>query len=373
MSTSTSIPACTRIADDGTGPPRPVKNVISFDGSPTYLPELMNWVAHFWRVCKSLTSLYVICIGQSAVESLTNNQWGLKCDTVLQKEEGKLVNVIWYERLQIYSEVMESGYDVFTTDLDALWITDPYEILNRYPGYDVIAQRAKHGYIPYVSWLTCPPYNRSCEFPDTNTWGSDFCFGIIYLRNSPEVISLLNATRHLMSLAVEPSRAYDQKAFNNIFHTKANLGHVKISNMAHIASDDYAVAEMQYEGSVVRYASIPQKDFPRDCLRNLSTASLIHCNTHQFETLSKNDVLKRFNLWALHDDWFEISYDGKDYGQYIDAISDGSLKPGEKDEKLPGFSMTTFIGCKFLRYRYPSENCKLLEKKEKKLGIFNTM
>jgi hypothetical protein len=365
MSTSTSIPACTRIADDGIGPPRPVKNVISFDGSPTYLPELMNWVAHFWRVCKSLTSLYIICNGKQAVESLTNNQWGLKCDRIVE-HPAATVN-IWYSRTEAFIDVLKSGYDVFATDLDALWITDPYEILNRYPGYDVIAQRAVH----FDVLTPCSMKNPFCAIPTRNTWGSDMCFGIVYFRSSPGVLKMLEQTKKDMKdITFASSRSGDQVQFSQIFHRQTVKKMVKYDTKADIYSPEYATAEMKYHDFIIKVASIPQQEWPHDCKFldenhwNISLASVVHCNSHAFY-MRKNEILERYGLWILTDDWENMSYDGVDYDGYIKAISNHTIKPHATESNFTTSgrvhaSTQVKMQCAWYTMMYPSKNCPYL-------------
>jgi hypothetical protein len=326
MSADPPLPACTRIADDGIGPPRLVKNVISFDASPTYLPELMNWVAHFWRVCKSLASLYIICNGKRAVEVLAENQWGLKCDKIVEHPAAE-VN-IWYSRVESWIDVLKSGHDLFATDLDALWLTDPYEILNRYPNYDVISQRAKH----FDIMTPCPKRNPFCAIFTSHTWGSDMCFGVIYFRNSTAVLKMLEQTKKDMKeIGFASSYAGDQVQFSQIFHQHTVKKKVKYDTRADIFSPEFATAEMNYHNSIVKVASIPQQEWPRDCVTleeeqwNISNASIVHCNSHAY-FMSKNALLEKYGLWILVDDWNNMSYDGVDYDGYIKSISNHTVK-----------------------------------------------
>jgi hypothetical protein len=313
-----------------------------------------------------MASLYVICFGEQAVKTLQENHWGLKCDKIILNPAAN-VN-IWYARLGAFNELLTQGHDVFATDIDALWISDPFETINQYPGYDLVAQRGKH-----LKFVVCPKSNPGCGIPDEMTWGSDFCFGLIYYRSSHEMIAWVDETMENMRNSFPNHLSGDQMTFSDIFHRLTISGDAVYDRQADRFGDEYATAKMKYANSTLRLASVPQKEWLRDCIHTpeynwtVSTASVIHCNTHDFSSFKKNDVIRAYGTWILHDDWYTISYKGdgnnsNDYGQYLQSIADFSITPHDFKDKVAKLNMLTSISCYALKAWDPAKNCIFVEK-----------
>jgi hypothetical protein len=105
------------------GQVRPLRVVVAItDG---YLPVFVNWLLHFRNICPSLSSLYIICL-DSKVEKMLPTI-GLACATV---HHGTKEHSVWTNtmigRVKMPHHLLQEGYDVLFSDIDAYWIRNPF-------------------------------------------------------------------------------------------------------------------------------------------------------------------------------------------------------------------------------------------------------
>jgi hypothetical protein len=146
-----------------------VRIIISVTES--YLDILSNWLVFYYRVCPDLSLIHLLCFDSGLQEPMA--AYGLPCRSTFSSNTHKSV---FTKRVEVAMELLDSGYDVMMTDIDAMFVKSPFWDISReisQHGADVISSR---GFFPPKVGLT---------------YGASLCMGFIHFHSS-------TATRVLM-------------------------------------------------------------------------------------------------------------------------------------------------------------------------------
>lgn len=123
--------------------------------------------------------------------------------SLLFEWDGDLSN-LWIERVNVFKQLLELGYDVIHSDADAVWLDDPITYCESL-GVDVAFSQG-------TIW---PPkvYDKL---------GVVLCCGFFYLRSSPQTIELLESWQSAIQVDCD-----DQKSLNELLMDKGLAWPVK--------------------------------------------------------------------------------------------------------------------------------------------------
>jgi hypothetical protein len=156
-----------------------------------HIPIFLNWLIYYSNVCINLSTLFIICLDKQVEKNLVD--YGFRCSHVQYLSSIMMLSRIWFVRIKVAKQLLSQGLDVFMSDIDALWIKDPFKELSKNVNSDIIASRA--------------------FFPEeiSQALGSSICMGFIYIKSSQRTIKLWQELLYFMAKA---DRANDQHNLN---------------------------------------------------------------------------------------------------------------------------------------------------------------
>eukprot|EP01031_Cornospumella_fuschlensis_P025336 gene25336-30595_t len=195
-----------------------------------YFDIFHNWYLRYAAVCgdskEVIERLTIVCIDKETSNMLLPLKLTCSADfsadmqasmpkafeeMMRERDNRPLVNhrgrkivrhLIWMKRLEIVSVLLQRGEDVLLSDLDAIWLQNPYPDISAHlqAGSSVISSRA--------------------TFPEeiSRVWGRSLCMGFIYLKSD-------KFSQHLLLQTLEHMRdsLFYYKAFRNFRRTGSHL------------------------------------------------------------------------------------------------------------------------------------------------------
>eukprot|EP01039_Chlorochromonas_danica_P009900 gene9900-10948_t len=165
---------------------RPHK-VLLFVGQ-SYHRLLLNWLVYYRTACRNSTAalnrVEIFCLDGNMTALLEESQ--LHCTSLFhgqslwqssqQANQSSSSSWVWLKRLEIITSLLKQGHDLLLSDLDALWLSSPYQDINRYATEShVIASRG---------WF---PRDLS------KLWGTTFCMGFFFVKASSFSVEFFDA------------------------------------------------------------------------------------------------------------------------------------------------------------------------------------
>eukprot|EP01031_Cornospumella_fuschlensis_P034395 gene34395-41628_t len=133
--------------------------IVCVDGDASNMVQELNVTCHH-----EYSSMVQNATYQAILSSPTSNS--TVTERRLTKKKSVVRHVIWMKRLEIVSVLLQRGEDVLLSDLDAIWLQNPYTDISTHlqAGSSVISSRA--------------------TFPEeiSRVWGRSLCMGFIYLK-----------------------------------------------------------------------------------------------------------------------------------------------------------------------------------------------
>ena len=117
---------------------RPWKLLMSVNDR--YLPVFLNWLEFYSAVCPDFNSIHLLCIDREVHRKIKKYNL-LPCANDESHSFDASNNLLWLERAQVTKKLLFLGYDVLMSDADALWIQNPFDIVNKQIHSDIIASR----------------------------------------------------------------------------------------------------------------------------------------------------------------------------------------------------------------------------------------
>ncbi|RYG96081.1 hypothetical protein EON65_54965 [archaeon] len=274
-------------------------------------------------------------------------------------------HVIWMKRLEIVSVLLQRGEDVLLSDLDAIWLQNPYADISSHlqAGSSIISSRA--------------------TYPEeiSRVWGRSLCMGFLYLKSDnftnyllPLVLADMQSTYAMFNLyekflrtgnlvyldtkknttmvfdravftSMSKKAPDDQHSFNIVLY-KLNITWDRQMRKHVNASQSYSGRIMGMNGSVNYVTMLPEQTFLRSCVdidhlpasmryfklyptvelreriyHKVSAATVAHCLISTTEAKKKESYLVFYSLYAL-------PYNAKDVSVFLfsDASSGATLR-----------------------------------------------
>ena len=99
------------------------RHVVLTTVSGGYMDVFFNWLLFFTHTCHTLTNLHVLCLDSACKKALDDRQ--MKCITP-PPDAMKTLSSVWTYRAELISRYINMGLDVIQSDVDALWLQDPF-------------------------------------------------------------------------------------------------------------------------------------------------------------------------------------------------------------------------------------------------------
>lgn len=228
-----------------------------------YRSTLANWMAGMHRL--GVDNYEVVCMDRTTASFMASI--GRPCSSCAEIT-GSLHDV-WRFRLQVLAELLEKGVDVVFSDVDAIWLQNPFGVLE---GGDIVASR---GTIPGRVRLKL---------------GATACMGWVFFRGTPAV------ARFVREEVVPRFNRDDQWALNFALLG----GGLSFSPPLTPYKNSTEIAEGKAGTLAVKL--LDDRRFPRRCSRGLDGAVVAHCySPHSSE--HKKGTLRTHHLWFLQDTW----------------------------------------------------------------------
>ncbi|KAJ1405425.1 nucleotide-diphospho-sugar transferase-domain-containing protein [Ochromonadaceae sp. CCMP2298] len=281
------------------GQVRPVRVVVAItDG---YLPVFVNWLLHFRNICPSLSSLYIICLDPKVEKMLPTI--GLACATVHHgtKEHSVWTNTM-IRRVKMPHHLLQEGYDVLFSDIDAYWIRNPFPTLQQ-TSSEIQASRG--------------------SFPENigKKLGATLCMGFVYIRGSEHTARLWAEVIREMTKSNTPD---DQRDMNNVF---MRLGlHYPGPMPTYASSTTLDTGSFVHHNHTFSVTLLPHSTFPRICdpygadrdaIAN--HAIIAHCMYAKVGE-AKERGAEATGLWRLKKDWDKTPFGGEVYDSYLSSL-----------------------------------------------------
>jgi hypothetical protein len=280
--------------DPVSGAVRPLRIMTS--STDEYFPVFMNWLVYFHEVCPSVANIYFICLDTVIEKKLIS--YGLTCAHVYHFSGAHAD--IWLVRTRLTHSLLAQGFDVLLTDADALWLRNPFPLIEAHLDADIVSSRGLF------------PENVS------KVLGAALCMGFIYVKASAHTVTLWGEVAAHMARQTTPD---DQRDINNLL---LSLGLHYPSKPTYIVSTEYSKGYFQHHNHNYKVVLLPHVLFRRICdqerMSDIHSAVVAHCLSHQKKGASKINTAEALGLWQLRKDWQSITLHG-DLQAYLDAIS----------------------------------------------------
>jgi len=105
---------------------RPLRILVTC--SEQYFPVFMNWLVHYHHICPIISNIFFICLDKGVEDRLL--KIGLHCSHLFPYTTG--YHKLWLARVRITQSLMRQGYDVLMTDVDAVWLRNPFPDIEKH-------------------------------------------------------------------------------------------------------------------------------------------------------------------------------------------------------------------------------------------------
>ena len=105
---------------------RPLRILVTC--SDQYFPVFMNWLVHYHHICPIISNIFFICLDKGVEGRLF--KIGLQCSHLFPYTTG--YHKLWLARVRITQSLMRQGYDVLMTDVDAVWLRNPFHYIEKH-------------------------------------------------------------------------------------------------------------------------------------------------------------------------------------------------------------------------------------------------
>jgi hypothetical protein len=280
--------------DPVTGAVRPLRIMTS--STDEYFPVFMNWLVYFHEMCPSVANIYFICLDTVIEKKLSS--YGLTCAHVYHFSGAHAD--IWLVRTRLTHSLLAQGFDVLLTDADALWLRNPFPLIEAHLDADIVSSRGLF------------PENVS------KVLGAALCMGFIYVKASAHTATLWGEVAAHMA---RQTTRDDQRDVNVLL---LSLGLHYPTKPTYIGSTEYSKGYFQHHNHNYRVTLLPHVLFRRVCdqerMTDIHSAVVAHCLSHQKKGASKMTTAEAVGLWQLRKDWQSVTLHG-DLQAYLDAIS----------------------------------------------------
>lgn len=277
------------------GTVRPLRIMTS--STAEYFPVFMNWLVYYHKICPNVSNIYFICL-DAAVEKILPKH-GFTCAHVFHSSIATALHDIWLVRTKLTHDLLHKGYDVLLTDSDALWVNNPFPLLEQHISSDVISSRG--------------------SFPDSvsKTLGATLCMGFVYIKASAHTTKLWSEIADQMAKQPNPD---DQKEVNSIlFNHKLKYA----QKLRYVGSETYDTGHFQLNEYRYSVTLLPHTLFRRICdqekIGDIQSSVVVHCLSSKAGH-SKISTARALGIWQLKDNWDKETLQG-DLVAYLDRLT----------------------------------------------------
>lgn len=182
----------------------PFRIVVFVDRS--YLKLFKNWLLYFVSVCgtdaidSSPTTLEIVCMDLMTPKLILDMD--LRCSSfsfVMNNSKSLEQHVIrakvWTNRVVAMQQILQHNKtSILVSDLDALWLHDPFPLINQHIGSSLII--ASRGLWPETV---------------SAAWGATLCMGLMFLKSSEFTIHLLGEMKAQLMNSKSKTAEYSDK------------------------------------------------------------------------------------------------------------------------------------------------------------------
>jgi len=251
-------------------------SVVVVTASRDYAPVLLNWLSAMERL--GVRNWVVVCF-DTYMRTLLEKRGATTSVTCWlgQWSKRERLRRIWTLRVEMLGDLVEAGFGVTLSDLDAIWLRDAHPYLG---SADIVASRGS-----FPPWLS-------------STWGATACMGLIRFN-----VGSRRFVRRALKREVTEN-GDDQIAIN----LALDKDHVRWNapNITYVGSTHTSTGVTR---SGVTVALLPHTLFVRRCdlETHLDPARLVvsHCYTPK-TVGAKRTSLATSGSWLLRDDWISV-------------------------------------------------------------------
>lgn len=275
---------------------RPVKMLIAV--SNDYFDSFLNWLLFYHDVCgNDLSMMYFLCIDTKT--EILMRKYSLKCSYSLQYGDSfRSMNRIWWTRMLVTKKLLQKGFDVISTDVDAIWLKNPFIEIAKLPRADVIVTRGKY------------PEAISQKF------GAALCMGFIYIKTSELTIDLWNNLVNSKSPHFNPD---DQRELNK-YLAKGDIK-FPIETLDYINSTTTDIGRITLPRGDLYVAVLPQNSYRRECeglnILDVLSSVIVHCSSDKIGA-SKQIASSAIGIWKLKTNWKDVKF--RTFDQFIKDV-----------------------------------------------------
>ena len=196
---------------------------------------------------------------------------------------------LWKMRFIKLRTLVKLGYDVVLSDLDAIWMKNPFigkDKLFTIDHGDIVTSRAKF------------------PFTISQAWGSTACLGVIYFASTEKTIDLLSRAWYLLfTNYTDDDQVAINQALANLARTKGNLAQSRVPPIPFVSkekispfSNNDAIGIFPPNSLKVRFIS--HSKIPRFCGENSNKQDIFiaHCSfREEKENINKKRKSYSFN------------------------------------------------------------------------------
>eukprot|EP00600_Ochromonadales_sp_CCMP1393_P010816 CAMPEP_0175006488 /NCGR_PEP_ID=MMETSP0005-20121125/5884_1 /TAXON_ID=420556 /ORGANISM="Ochromonas sp., Strain CCMP1393" /LENGTH=356 /DNA_ID=CAMNT_0016261825 /DNA_START=159 /DNA_END=1229 /DNA_ORIENTATION=+ len=263
-----------------------------------YFPLFLNWLAFYFRLCNSTSSVFIMCLDEESRKLLPRH--GLSCAHVFTSGDGK---DFMLERTRTVASLLSQGYDVLQSDSDAMWLRNPFHLITQYVNnseYDIIGSRGK---------------------------GTTLCMGFTYTIANNRTTQLWETVTHRIETSnASTTREHDQVHFNSIM--KSGGGTLEDEHV-NTTVDQIDADTFQFHNETLRLVILSYSSIVRFCdTQDQARAVVVHCLAvmrkrpkHIHTKLQLHQYFaEKYGLWILKRDWIKIPFN-TNLTNYMSAIT----------------------------------------------------
>jgi hypothetical protein len=263
---------------------RPFKVLIS--ATDPYLHVLLNWLIYYIEICDDPSNIYLICLDEQIQQRVTD--YGLSCSYFHLLPPGRgTYNRLWLIRTRITLSLLENGTDVLISDLDAIWLKNPFHEFRKHNSSVILASRAK--------------------FPEevAERLGATICMGFIYIKSHAITIALWKQ----LTQTLGRTKGSDDQLSINQFLSRSDLDLPDRLKFYKSISPDLLTPKLNQQRFNITL--LAQNEFRRSCDKNkpalVRQSTIAHCSTGQKSDSMKKTAVSTYGLWKLDDkNWKEM-------------------------------------------------------------------
>ena len=240
-----------------------------------YIAVVFNWLAFYLQSCQTTKPLYFVCLDKQTEFML--NAFGLRCAHIVHTMSSH--HKLWLYRVRITKHLLEQGYDVLMSDADAVWLRNPFLLLQEFEDSDIIGQRA------------------SFPEPVAKILGATLCMGFVYVRSTIATKLLWNdLANSLMRSKIAPD---DQKSLNYLLKDKG-LRFPK--PLQYVGTTNSDTGSLNYKMYNMKITLLPHESIRRICdnITNfmILNSTIVHCLLRKKKDY-KIYGQKRYGVWYV--------------------------------------------------------------------------